>query len=222
MNRLKKLVLRQDKPVLPEFIKILTFYLHEIFRVQNRFGEAPQDPEAAHQLRVKIRACRSLLSFSKPLLDQQEYAIMQAQLRSIAQSFAHLREVDVLQSEWQELLKFYPELAGPVPGFLENLQTNRAAEAARLSREVFEGAVVNRLFAVYCRLMNLSQSAGAVGQEVFAAINFRDYTQDWLHKWFKKTSKACGRGILLTWQRCIACGFALKNCVMWRIAWRLI
>jgi len=143
MSSLQELELRDNRPALLEFKKILTSYLYDIFHLLNSFELTPQEPEAAHQLRVKIRACRSLLAFIKPLLNQKEYSLMQAELREIALWFAHLREVDVLQSDWQELFKLYTELDGAAPGFAAILQAERVGEVNAYSL-MSKGAAAER------------------------------------------------------------------------------
>jgi phosphohistidine phosphatase len=110
--KLQDLKIRRGGLVLAEYQKILRFHLQEISRMQEQFIAAPYDQEVNHQLRVEIRAFRSILSFIKPLLNQREYSNVQDQLRELAQRFAHLREIDVLADEWSELLQIHPEVAG--------------------------------------------------------------------------------------------------------------
>ncbi len=65
-----------------------------------------KDPKATrppHQLRVSARRARSLLSFLKPILDEESYQAYQSKLRHMMRHLAYVRELDVLSLERKAL-----------------------------------------------------------------------------------------------------------------------
>ncbi|MGI6691771.1 MAG: CHAD domain-containing protein [Christensenellales bacterium] len=63
---------------------------------RRRFLKDPEASKPPHQLRISLRKARSLLSFLKPLIDQDNYRACQAALKGLSDSLAHIRQLDVL------------------------------------------------------------------------------------------------------------------------------
>ncbi len=76
------------------------------------FLKQPADPENIHQLRVAMRAYKSLLTLTKPFLPRRVYQSIQSLQRSQAQKTARLREIDVLIA----LIETLPKEILPLPG----------------------------------------------------------------------------------------------------------
>lgn len=107
---------------------------YQLIILENRvvYLKQPEEIEAVHKLRVKIRQFRSLVSFFKPLLPKKKYRKIQEILRGLAQECAYLRELDVLTLEWLEHHTEFEAagLSGEV--FLEVLKKERQTEQERL------------------------------------------------------------------------------------------
>ncbi len=70
--------------------------LHDAGKWRRKFLKDPESSKPPHQLRVSLRKARSLLSFLKPLIDQDDYRACQAALKGLSDSLAHIRQLDVL------------------------------------------------------------------------------------------------------------------------------
>jgi phosphohistidine phosphatase SixA/CHAD domain-containing protein len=70
--------------------------LHDAGKWRRKFLKDPEASKPPHQLRVSLRKARSLLSFLKPLIDQDDYRACQAALKGLSDSLAHIRQLDVL------------------------------------------------------------------------------------------------------------------------------
>lgn len=73
------------------------------------FMHQPDNPKYVHQLRVKLRQFRSVLSFGKPLLNRQAYDDLQEKMRQAGRTLAGLRSLDVLISIWNKIDRQLPD-----------------------------------------------------------------------------------------------------------------
>ncbi len=85
-------------------LKILIENIQYVLAAYEDFLKQPQDPETLHQLRIKLRHLRSLLSFASPLMEPESYTAKQEELRNFGLKLSPLREIDVLMAAWQEIL----------------------------------------------------------------------------------------------------------------------
>ncbi|NMC27998.1 MAG: CHAD domain-containing protein [Syntrophomonadaceae bacterium] len=108
-----------------EIQRILSFCFDEIIKAQKGLLTQPQDSEAVHQLRVKIRQLRSFLYFIKPLLPIDGYEKLQHDLSEWAKIFSNLREIDSMLETWQDLADSYPSLIDNSSELKRILQTER-------------------------------------------------------------------------------------------------
>jgi len=131
----QNLNIRRNRPALPEFQKILRARFQAIFYMLQRFLDGPDDPETAHQFRVKIRALRSVLFFIKPLLDPEQYKTAQDRMKQLAQRMGRLREIDILKAEWMGFLKAYPQLTERQSVLTTILDSERQKEQAEICGE---------------------------------------------------------------------------------------
>lgn len=97
---LKDFNVSSDQPALQALKNFVFFMLYEILLLQHKFIEKPNEPETVHQLRIKIRSLRSMLSFMKPLLEQEKHQTMQRNLQNLLRETGHLRDLDVFISRW--------------------------------------------------------------------------------------------------------------------------
>ncbi len=98
---LKNVNASSDRPAWKVFRNFVYFILNEILLLQHNFDERPNEPETVHQLRIKIRSLRSILSFMKPLLEQEKYKAIQQNLQNLLRETGHLRDLDVFINRWE-------------------------------------------------------------------------------------------------------------------------
>jgi len=134
----QRLSVKCGAAALPQFQKILRFQLCEVFQTLQKFLNAPDDPETAHQFRIKIRAFRSVLFFVKPLLDPEQYKTAQDRMRQLMQKTGRLREIDILKSEWMKLLAVYPPLEKRQSVLTAALTSERQQEQAIICGDTSE------------------------------------------------------------------------------------
>lgn len=132
-----------------EIQKILLFCLQEIIRMQEKFLKSPSEPETVHQLRVKTRQLRSLLSFIKPLISQEDYISIQDKLRNLAGRFSYIREIDVLKKEWSKLTKAYSDFLGEPTALRDVLMIERNKEQAELYEQITKGSTTPVLLQIW-------------------------------------------------------------------------
>lgn len=98
---LKDVNVTSDRHAWKAFRNLVYFLLNEILLMQHAFDEKPNEPETVHQLRIKIRSLRSMLSFLKPLLEQEKYKAIQENLQNLLRDTGHLRDLDVFINRWE-------------------------------------------------------------------------------------------------------------------------
>jgi CHAD domain-containing protein len=134
---LRKPVLDRGKPLRSEYQKLLVFYFSEVSKAKRTFLKTPEDPEAAHQFRIKIRQMRSLISFIKPLMDQEKYQLIQSRLRRLTNRFSNLRELDAIMEEWLLLTEKhadYPDVSTAFGEVIEKERLRQVTELLKLYR----------------------------------------------------------------------------------------
>ena len=185
---LRDMDIEGGQPVLCAFQKILRFKLRGIFQMLQKFLDHPEDPETAHQLRVSIRAFRSLLSFIRPKLDQMQYQHVQLQTKKLSQRLGHLREIDILKWEWLKLRKTYPELTRKKSALLAVLETERQREQA----EICGGAemMLSAVFDIWNWLNGdlAAEAEEAKGQKQKQGQTFEDFSRKRIGSGIKKTA----------------------------------
>ena len=184
--RLKDLEIKMGNPVLNEYKKILHFQLQQIFRMQKQFIAEPDDQETNHQLRVKIRELRSILSFIKPLLNQEKCFNAQTRLRELAQRFAHLREIDVVVDEWSELLQIHPELAHGNGALMNALKAERAEEQSKVYQKVTDGIMSPVIFDLLIWINSAYEYENSQPKKLLTGLSFEDFTPKRFESLIKK------------------------------------
>lgn len=85
--------------------RLMPELVQQVLAAQGEFLRQPEEPEALHELRIALRRLRSLLSFIQSLLPSEEYDRHKKALCQWGQELGPLREIDVLQTEWREILQ---------------------------------------------------------------------------------------------------------------------
>ena len=185
------LKIKRNQPALQGYQKILRVQLHDIFDMLQKFLEAPQDPESAHQYRVKIRTFRSVLTFIKPLLPPEKYQTVQDRMRTLAQLMGYLREIDVLQMEWVGLLERHPNLIEGESMLTNVLTSERDQELAKISDGLAE-KTLSTLFDVWNWVEDelpaepVSEPETEIDEAFSQPQSFRTYSEKRFNSWKKK------------------------------------
>jgi len=186
---LEALSISKDKSALSEYKKILLFHIQEVFLMQDELLKNQDDPEATHQLRVKIRALRSVLSFIKPLIQQEDYIKAQDSLRELGKSFAYLREIDVLIDQWIEVGRSHPEFASETGALADVLKKERSEEIGKVYREVSKGSASSILFKLYNWIENGMDTIFKQSDDGEDKITFEAFTKARFKSLWKKTDE---------------------------------
>lgn len=110
----------------PQMNGLFMFCLREIAAAHAAFMKSPDDVEAVHRYRVKVRQFRSIMSFVKPELGKKGYERIQEGARALAGRFTYLRQLDVMAGK----------LGEGHPALLGILKQEREKEKERVYREL--------------------------------------------------------------------------------------
>lgn len=172
------------KPLKEEYQKILTHCLSEVLKMKNLFLLRPEDPETAHQFRVKIRQIRSLISFIKPLLNQEDYGKVQDDLRNLANRFGYLREIDVLEEEWNTLIESRSDTFSDSTAFLSALKKERSNQQSQLQAQFGNSASSSVFNNLWVRLIEFPWENDSKKQILYA-----EFITARFKKWLSKARK---------------------------------
>ena len=125
-----------DRPAWKVFRNFVYSILNEILLLQHDFDERPNEPETVHQLRIKIRSLRSMLSFLKPLLEQEKYKAIQQNLQNLLRETGHLRDLDVFIRRWETRTDNHCEQPSRESNFLTILKKEREIAAAESHKKL--------------------------------------------------------------------------------------
>ncbi|MDW5299187.1 MAG: CHAD domain-containing protein, partial [Sedimentibacter sp.] len=142
-----------DELTLKKFKQMMVDILNEITDMQKLYLEMPDDIEFAHQIRVKIRQLRSLLSFIKPILYEQDYKQNQEKLKEIAKRFSYIREIDVLIEHWQSILEKNLDLVTDKSALMKVLSDEREKEKSLLIEYISQGLMNADLSCIFTQII---------------------------------------------------------------------
>ena len=143
------LELKKKNALQPQLQQIFSFCLHEIMIAQTQYLATPDDPEVIHQFRIKLRQFRSLLSFFRPLLGQEEYDTVQAQLKQLGNQLSYIRELDVLAADWNQLVHTCPDILGKAAALTKVLTAERDKERAAIYEQAVQGTATATLLNIW-------------------------------------------------------------------------
>lgn len=177
---------RMDKasPVGEVMQTMLTYCLQDIMARQEIFLAAPDDPESIHQIRVKIRLLRSLLSFFKPLLNEEEYTKTAAGLRDLSGQLGRIRQLDVLRDEWQSLQQAYPDVVTGARSLEQRLKAERDTEKKAVYEQIAAGQATPQLLEIWTYFEQRPWM-----QHPDANLPLKQYTDQRLKKWARDIDK---------------------------------
>ena len=153
----------------------------EILSAYEEYTAAPTDKESVHALRVKIRQMRSLLAFFRPLVDPDQYETAQNMLKTLADDFAGLRELDVLHDEWNKLAPMLPSSLAGRMALDKCLQAARHREHIRLAEQHDRGLSTAALLNLWADLTDLSRDKFPYEQLTLGEYTERQF-EDWLNR----------------------------------------
>ena len=180
------LELKKKNALQGEVQKIFSFCLHEIIMAQTQYLATPDSPEVIHQLRIKLRQFRSLLSFFQPLLGQNEYDTVQAQLKQLADQLSYIRELDVLSAAWNHLVQTCPKTIGKAAALTKVLTAEREKERASIYQQAVQGTATATLLAIWVWIVERER----------AQLPGEDYVLgDYISQRFQKRLTAVAKGL---------------------------
>ncbi len=188
----QNLNIKRSQPALQAFQRILRFQLHEIFIMLRKFIDAPDEPETAHQFRVRVRTFRSTLSFIKPLLGPEYYQTLQEQMKKLAQMMGRIREIDVLKMEWVKLLETHPELVREPSALTAVLASERQKEQTKIYSSTSE--MMADLFNVWDWVENafvpeiITATEAESRKKSEKEHSFENYSANRVRRWIKQAN----------------------------------
>jgi triphosphatase len=140
--------------------------------------ENPAEPEHTHQLRVKIRQLRSLVSFFKPLLPEGAYVDLQGELRDWASKFSRPRELDVMKNHFDLFLQEFS-----ASSLQRCLDRELKIERLRISEQIANGKMTPILLETWYHIHHL-----AVCSEQ-SQLSLSAYASNRMNQWVKRFEK---------------------------------
>lgn len=163
---------------------VLISNLQSIIKVQDAFLQDPQNPETLHQIRVKIRYLRSSLSFFKPLINEKEYLFIQDSLRNLSHKFSLLREADVINNAWYDLLQNNDLIAKENSQLREMIIKIQSREKKVVLDFITKGALTPIILDIWVMLLQKPFKEGEI-----ESYTFRKYFNYRITDWTKKLRK---------------------------------
>jgi inorganic triphosphatase YgiF len=163
--------------------KLIEAAFFEVVNALQHLTENPDEPEHTHQLRVKIRQLRSLVSFFKPILPEDAYVAFQADLREWGSKLSMLRELDVMKNHFGLFLQKFS--AGSLQGYLDR---ELEIERHQLFDQIADGKMTPILLGtwhqIYCMAVCPEQS------QVSLATYASDRMNQWVTRFERKGRQA--------------------------------
>lgn len=181
-----KPVKRREQPLLgsqpaQEGAKALVLRgLHGALREYMQNREQMQEVESLHQVRIKFRRLRALLSFIKPLVQPEPYRAFQASLRELGQLLGPIREIDVLAESWQQVQDSGTGLTGGHLWLTEVLAAERQQQAGQIKGPFEQAQVTALLLKLWAWL------EGDAWQETTQSLTFRGFCNTRLANWYQE------------------------------------
>ncbi len=169
---------RHHNPIL-----IMAKYMDEITLAERAFVKDQTDIENVHQIRVKLRQIRSLLSFMKPLLNQEEYWKYKAVLQGVSQRFSRLRQLDVLYEGWSEIIENSRGMIDKNSALSTAVSIERKQESLSIKEYISEGLMADELREAFTWIRALT-----LNMEEY--VSFADNRAA---SWSKKAKKMSGK-----------------------------
>lgn len=153
--------------------------LHAALReyVQNR--EQMQDTESLHQVRIKLRRLRALLSFVKPLVQPEPYRTFQSSLRELGQILGPIREIDVLVESWQQIRDSGTGITEGHSWLTEVLAAERQQQTEQIADPFDQAHITALLLSIWAWI------EGDAWQEQPQALTFRGFCNERLTAWYR-------------------------------------
>jgi len=168
--------------------KIVVNNSYNIITAQDNLLAQIDEPENVHQLRVKIRQFRALLSFFSPLFNKDDYHEKQAVLGKIGLKFSELREIDVILEEIGKMGKSSLISLGDFPLLKNELVKKRKVELERITTFLESNELSGILQDLWVWLLDDPWIKTELSD-----LSIKKYSKQQLGRWSKRINKAMGK-----------------------------
>ncbi len=185
----KAIKIKNNKPVLHEFQKIMTCKLQEIFQMQKQFWLAPNDSLISNQLYIEISAFCALITFLKPLLNREKCLETLYQMQEFAIKFEYIKQLNMLTQEWTEYVsKNYECITLNNSILAQKIKEELNNEISKVYPEVIK-KMVSVLFNLYIWIKNNFEEENLLHKDLQGELTFEEYTAQHFKEMYKKTKK---------------------------------
>ncbi len=153
-----------------------------MFNALAAYYSNPDSPEKVHDLRIALRKLRSRLSFAAPLYSKTEGENWKEVLRTWSRRMAGIRELDMLQAEWNAATVYLGIESSHVL-LSQYLQSQRKKVSEPFYKDVESGKMTAELLAFWAWGVGKVTHIGMLNTE------WRDYSVRRLGSWMKKFGK---------------------------------
>lgn len=158
--------------------------LHRIIQAQDEFIKNPQDIETLHQIRVRIRYLRSLLSFFKPLIKAEAYYYLQSKLRKMAKDLSASREADVIVEAIEKCFKHIDLLGSEETLLKDHIISIQETEKLKAKEYIQSAALTPEIMDIWLLLLEKPFIESEIKKYTFTEyLNYR------ILSWNKKMRK---------------------------------
>ncbi|MDK2937058.1 MAG: hypothetical protein PWP62_2066 [Eubacteriaceae bacterium] len=148
----------------------------------NDYFNNPNDVETVHQVRVKIRKLRGVLSFFKPLIVPLNYELIQTKLKNLANLFGDSREADVFLEEIELIEAFSQDQE--LPELKKILCEKKLASRFKLSQVLSKDIAIAEIQEIIDQIKKEELTDSQV------SIKTKNYILREIKRWIRKTQKA--------------------------------
>lgn len=128
--------------------KVRTIFEDKLVRIEKAiidYNNNPYDPDRAHQIRVPVRELRALINFFKKNIDDNDYDLLNDNLKEIAYLYGPMRELDVLIDYISQIALAQPNLSDAYYEIFRILENDRRKEMRKTITESKKTKIQNNI-----------------------------------------------------------------------------
>jgi phosphohistidine phosphatase len=192
----KAINIKNNKPVLHEFQKIMICQLQKIFQIQKQFWLMPSKPALISRLYIETSIFCAQISFLKPLLDKERHTEAIYQMQEFTKRFEYIEQLDKLAEEWTKYISINYERLTKDELLLQKIKDERDNEILKIYPEVIKN-MISILFNLYIWIKNNFEGENLLHEDLQAELTFEEYTTEHFKAIYKKTKKMLSKNDFL-------------------------